>query len=261
MEFPKDRCAFCEHTTRHAPKVSRELLNSFTINAPFLNIDILLSEELDAFLPIPNIAPASFFAGRRGKYCGIFDSFGRNLLGLNFLVLTPPILTSRLIFVLQNKDYEWGAMNLEDPYNPQIVVPFGTYKYMWGYDSEHALVSSKGIGTPGTFEGRGIIDSNGEIVVGFKEYRDIWNFYNDARSTIKVETFDGRILYIFKNQPIYESIVEKDFRQHANYDEEPFYGSRYGEYSGTYAQDVAGLSDDVIDDAFEGDPEAYWNID
>ena len=39
------------------------------------------------------------------------------------------------------------------------------------------------------------------------------------------------------------------------------YSSHYGEYSGTYAQDVAGYSDDVINDAFDGDPDAYWNID
>ena len=35
----------------------------------------------------------------------------------------------------------------------------------------------------------------------------------------------------------------------------------YGKYAGTYAQDVAGLSDDAIDDALDGDPDAYWNID
>lgn len=28
-----------------------------------------------------------------------------------------------------------------------------------------------------------------------------------------------------------------------------------------YAQDVADYSDDVINDAFDGDPDAYWNID
>ena len=43
------------------------------------------------------------------------------------------------------------------------------------------------------------------------------------------------------------------------YDED--YGTHYGEFEGSYAQDVMGLSDDVINDAFEGDPEAYWNID
>lgn len=35
----------------------------------------------------------------------------------------------------------------------------------------------------------------------------------------------------------------------------------YERYNGTYAQDVAGYSDDEIDTIFEGDPSAYWNID
>lgn len=39
------------------------------------------------------------------------------------------------------------------------------------------------------------------------------------------------------------------------------YGSNYGEYDGTYAQDIAGYSDDVINDAFDGEADAYWNID
>ena len=43
-----------------------------------------------------------------------------------------------------------------------------------------------------------------------------------------------------------------------------FYGD-YDEYedryAGTYAPDEAGFSDDDIDTIFDGDPEAYWNID
>ena len=35
----------------------------------------------------------------------------------------------------------------------------------------------------------------------------------------------------------------------------------YERYSGTYAQDVAGLSDEDIDDILDGEPDAYWNID
>ena len=35
----------------------------------------------------------------------------------------------------------------------------------------------------------------------------------------------------------------------------------YGKYSGSYAQDEAGYSDDDIDTIFDGDPDAYWNID
>ena len=35
----------------------------------------------------------------------------------------------------------------------------------------------------------------------------------------------------------------------------------YDRYSGSYAQDVMGYSDDDIDTIFDGDPDAYWNID
>lgn len=35
----------------------------------------------------------------------------------------------------------------------------------------------------------------------------------------------------------------------------------YGRYAGTYAQDEMGYSDDDIDTIFDGDPDAYWNID
>ena len=40
-----------------------------------------------------------------------------------------------------------------------------------------------------------------------------------------------------------------------------FRESTYEEYNGSYAQDVMGYSDQDIDDAFDGDPDAYWNID
>lgn len=35
----------------------------------------------------------------------------------------------------------------------------------------------------------------------------------------------------------------------------------YERYNGSYAQDVMGYSDDEIDTIFDGDPNAYWNID
>lgn len=35
----------------------------------------------------------------------------------------------------------------------------------------------------------------------------------------------------------------------------------YDRYSGSWAQDIEGYSDDDIDTIFDGDPSAYWNID
>lgn len=43
------------------------------------------------------------------------------------------------------------------------------------------------------------------------------------------------------------------------YDDDEYYSR--DKYAGSYAHDVEGFSDDDIDAAFEGDPEAYWNID
>ena len=37
--------------------------------------------------------------------------------------------------------------------------------------------------------------------------------------------------------------------------------SSYGLYAGSYTQDEMGYSDDDIDTIFDGDPNAYWNID
>lgn len=38
-------------------------------------------------------------------------------------------------------------------------------------------------------------------------------------------------------------------------------GRTYGRYAGSYAQDEMGYSDDDIDTIFDGEPDAYWNID
>ena len=49
-----------------------------------------------------------------------------------------------------------------------------------------------------------------------------------------------------------------DYDEDYNYFEEE---RTYERYNGCYAQDVEGWSDQDIDDVFDGDPEAYWNID
>lgn len=44
-------------------------------------------------------------------------------------------------------------------------------------------------------------------------------------------------------------------------DEYEYERPTYGRYAGSYAQDEMGYSDDDIDTIFDGDPNAYWNID
>lgn len=84
----------------------------------------------------------------------------------------------------------------------------------------------------------GVIDLTGSVVFA-PDYYEITTLNEEPESDEEEEDDD----------------YEDD--NHSYEDDSP----SYGKYAGTYAQDVAGLSDDVIDDAFEGDPDMYWNID
>ena len=46
-----------------------------------------------------------------------------------------------------------------------------------------------------------------------------------------------------------------------NYDAYEGESRTYDEFAGSYAQDVMGYSDEEIYYAFDGEPDAYWNID
>lgn len=56
---------------------------------------------------------------------------------------------------------------------------------------------------------------------------------------------------------VWENEQENDYDDYDDYHER----ESYGQYAGSYAQDVEGLSDDFINDVLDGDPDAYWNID
>lgn len=151
-----------------------------------------------------------------------------------------------------------------------VVVPFGKYNWIDGYDNGLARVKI-GTATNGQKENGnkwGLIDENGNEVLPI-EYDDIWAFYDKKRTTTKVVKGDiaqdivlSDILGVndipLKDSRLYDDYGTNYGEYEGYYDD---YGTKYGEYEGYYAQDVAGYSDDVIDDAFDGDPDAYWNID
>lgn len=70
------------------------------------------------------------------------------------------------------------------------------------------------------------------------------------------------------NSSTYRDIYDDDEYNDEEYDDDDYddYSHDYEEptydrYNGSYAQDEMGYSDDDIDTIFDGDPEAYWNID
>ena len=163
------------------------------------------------------------------------------------------------ICVVQRSDYKWGVVDR----NGKEIVPFGTYDWIDTFDQGLARVkigrSSNSIKDSGNKWG--IINTSGEVVLPV-EYDNIWNFAGKNRYSTHV-TKDGM------NQDVYLHDLNPDLpirgikKHHIDddYESKDDYGSHYGEYAGSYAQDVMGYSDDVINDAFEGDPDAYWNID
>ncbi|WP_407404299.1 hypothetical protein [Sodaliphilus sp.] len=70
---------------------------------------------------------------------------------------------------------------------------------------------------------------------------------------------------IMRNHRIVEFEEAKDCQEKDYYYgrqcNDDYEDSSFGRYAGSYAQDEMGYSDDDIDTIFDGDPDAYWNID
>lgn len=160
------------------------------------------------------------------------------------------------LVIVQNKDCKYGVIDL----NGNVIVPFGKYSYIYRFDKGFARVKLEKYGQRGLIRKYGLIDEQGKEVLPV-EYDDIWKsegkFYDSIRvlrdgirtdipfSKLQTESNDSYIPDSEWDEPCYKDD----------------YGTHYGEYAGCYAQDVMGYSDDVIGDAFDGEPDAYWNID
>lgn len=176
------------------------------------------------------------------------------------------------LYAVQNNEYRWGVVNAEG----EIIVPFGKYAWIDGFQNGIAkVISYNDKSSPNIIAildndlsfvsacerhcitEQGIINELGEEVLPL-EY-NIWKFYGKDFPTIKVFKAGVREEYYYSElNPEYEDSYSKCSCHHSfgNYCDRT-----YGEYAGSYAQDVMGYDDDAIGDAFEGDPDVYWNID
>lgn len=187
------------------------------------------------------------------------------------------------VTVVENKYYQWAVIDNQG----NVLVPFGKYGWIDGFDSGLARVRTHtnaelvreataeffdlpagqvGIvcdnhcneKTGNVITKWGIINEKGEEVLPV-EYDDIWNFYGKSRwSTNVVKDGHTSEVYFHDLNPSLPVHVSSSFRNNWDYYEDY---DHYYEYAGTYAQEVMGYSDEDIDDVFDGDPDAYWNID
>ena len=93
------------------------------------------------------------------------------------------------------------------------------------------------------------------------EYDSVWKFWDKSFNNIVLEN-DGEKFKVSFNNPTevkpYDRIPRaphRQFRERSPWEDEPGWGS-YEEYGGPN-----GYDDFTIDAAFEGDPDAVWNID
>lgn len=190
--------------------------------------------------------------------------------------------------VVENKKHQWAVIDNEG----NVIVPFDKYGWIDGFDSGLARVRTHGdsgrVGNtvailgvwddidgtaivgkenirrfyendkakhPEKYAKWGIINEKGEEVLPLI-YNDIWKFLGMKRFSTRVE-INGEHKEVYFHD-LNSSLPVRGMREYHNNHK---YGTHYGEFAGSYAQDVMGYSDDVINDAFEGDPDAYWNID
>ena len=175
---------------------------------------------------------------------GLLDTSGNVIIDCEYIYIYES--DDKELFSLKNHDKGYCVVNRKG----NVIVPYGKYSIIDGFTKGYARVKQN--------EKWGIIDTTGKVVVPI-EYDSIWSFHNrkDLNSTRVIKRGQNELRFYFDTGELRGS--HNSITCHNNEDES--YGTHYGEFAGSYAQDVMGYSDDVINDAFEGDPDAYWNID
>lgn len=188
---------------------------------------------------------------------GLINYKGETIFEPSFYSLIPAIGNKNL-YTVQDKNLGYAVLNT----NGTEIVPFGKYSWIDGFDKGLARVRIGNVTNGQNENGNkwGLIDENGKEILPL-EYDNIWTFYGKQRVTTKV--VKGNVAHNVILSELFGKDKPQENGNHSNnYDTNADdYGTNYGEYAGSYAQDVEGYSDDVIDDAFDGDPDAYWNID
>jgi hypothetical protein len=190
----------------------------------------------------------------------------------NYRKVKTPINST--LYAVQDNEYKWGVIDGDE----NVIVQFGKYAWIDGFQNGIAKVIAFSDTTSPNIvamfdddlnvvtdidsrrvAAQGIINEKGDEVLPL-EYK-IWKFYGKDFPTIKVFKGEECRNYTYSElNPEYHT-PKSTYEPDDDYDDYDDYGTHYGEYAGSYAQDVMGYSDDVINDAFDGDPDAYWNID
>lgn len=185
---------------------------------------------------------------------GLIDIKGNETLKLEYYHISAPYKCTLepKLFVVQNMENKWGIVDAHG----YEFVPFGKYDKIEGFAHNYAKVCKDGKWN--------ITDSLCKELYPTSWFSYISNLYDDSDS-IRVRNSDGTTTE-FSYDDLYERTKfielgpEEELFDPSDYDGSDN-GCYYDEFSGSYAHDVMGYDDGLINDAFDGDPDAYWNID
>ena len=178
--------------------------------------------------------------------------------------------TPNSVFTIKDSANRYSVVNA----NGDTIIPFGYYLYISPF--QHGLARMKtGDRFMGTrsFDGSlpeealeykwGIIDSNGKEVV-LPVYDYIRGFDRSRQIAVPAKKGGQDCLLSLKGlSREYDAFLNVPARSGGFFaglqNRKP--RAHFDEFQGTYAQEVEGYSDEDIYDAFDGEPDAYWNID
>lgn len=106
-----------------------------------------------------------------------------------------------------------------------------------------------------TFKGRRIVLID-DIITRGRTFREVAEHLTSLGATTVIGLFLAKTINPDFVKGIAFDCPYEDYETEDDYDE-----PTYDCYHGSYAQDVEGWSDQDIDNVFDGDPDAYWNID
>ena len=149
-----------------------------------------------------------------------------------------------------------------------FFIPKGEYPYVYfKKDGKDGYVNEEG-----EIISLDFFDKIDEILVENKIYYFIYKDKKigllDFRRTFILPCIYDEIKSVGRSSAIVvENFIEKEVRYNRNVEVkrdvyvEDEDSRHYSRYIGSYAQDEMGYSDEDIDTIFDGDPDAYWNID
>ena len=165
---------------------------------------------------------------------GIMNSVGKLIIDTKYRFIIKSI--SSTIYTVQHKNCQYAVLDSEG----KEIVPLGKYDWVDGFDHGLARVIIN-VDDPSIIGGRkskyGIINEKGEEVLPVK-YDSIWSFYGKNKSTVRILEGDNVSDVPFKclNSEGYKRPVYNHTRSSCH----------YGEFAGSYAQDVMGYSDETM---------------